>query len=76
MGITASGLRMGMQIVVWDQIWPGKNEFQPLLLERIPIGLIVMRSSFLDLAHVLFGEPVPTFLEHALYTQAMKLIDV
>ena len=27
MGIAASGLRMGMQIVVWDQIWLGKNEF-------------------------------------------------
>ena len=30
MDITASGLRTGVRIVVWDQIWLGKNEFQPL----------------------------------------------
>ena len=32
MGIAASGLRMGVQIVVWDRIWVGKNAFQPLVL--------------------------------------------
>ena len=31
MGIAASELLMGMQIVVWDQIRLGKNELQPRL---------------------------------------------
>ena len=35
MGIATSRLRMGVQIVVWDRIWVGKNAFSRFPLAHV-----------------------------------------